>query len=108
MINCQIQFSVPRVHYTTREVPQHVGRRPRARDLISEVAARHGMTAADITYRGPGCLKQRLSRVRQEAMWEIRQRTALSLPQIGRLFGLKDHTTILHGVRAHEKRIAAR
>jgi chromosomal replication initiation ATPase DnaA len=40
-------------------------------------------------------------------MWEIRQRTILSTPQIGRALGNRDHTTVLHGIKRHEKRLAA-
>ena len=45
---------------------------------------------------------------RQMLMWEVKQRSPeISLPQIGRLFGGRDHTTILHGIRAHEQRRAS-
>jgi len=38
--------------------------------------------------------------------WAIRQ-TRFSLPQVGHRLGGKDHTTVMHGVRAHAKRRAA-
>ncbi len=41
---------------------------------------------------------------RQEAMYLARALTCRSYPEIGRLFGKRDHTTILHGVRAHADR----
>lgn len=44
-------------------------------------------------------------RARQQAMWEIRKHTKLSLPQIGRMLGDLDHTTVLHGIRQHGKRM---
>ena len=40
---------------------------------------------------------------RQAAMLWLRNNTNLSLPEIGRLFD-RDHTTVLHGIRAAEKR----
>lgn len=46
--------------------------------------------------------------VRQDCMLEIRERTSLSLPQIGRIFG-RDHTTVQWGIqRAKQRRLEAR
>jgi chromosomal replication initiation ATPase DnaA len=43
-----------------------------------------------------------LLRPRQIAMWLSKQCTTRSLPEIGRQFGNRDHTTILHAVRKIE------
>ncbi|MDB5195366.1 MAG: dnaA [Parcubacteria group bacterium] len=40
-----------------------------------------------------------VARPRQVAMWICKQVTARSLPDIGRRFGGRDHTTVLHAVR---------
>lgn len=75
------------------------------RDIAAEVAALYALTLADLF--GPARAKA-ISHPRQHAMWEVRRRAPhLSLPQIGRLFGGRDHTTVLHGIRAHEARQAA-
>lgn len=42
---------------------------------------------------------RRVVRPRQIAMWLCRQLTQKSLPEIGRRFGGRDHTTTLHGLR---------
>lgn len=43
---------------------------------------------------------------RHRLMYEVhKQFPELSLPQVGRMFGGRDHTTILHGVRVHKERI---
>jgi chromosomal replication initiation ATPase DnaA len=42
---------------------------------------------------------------RQIAMFLSKTRTPRSLPEIGRRFGGKDHTTVLHGVRKIERLI---
>lgn len=41
-------------------------------------------------------------RVRQKLMWEVSEKFKLSLPQIGRMFGGRDHTTVLHAIRKVE------
>jgi len=46
---------------------------------------------------------QALSFARQVAMFLLRERTALSLSEIGELLGGRDHTTILHGIRKVER-----
>jgi len=43
-----------------------------------------------------------VARPRQAAMWIAKQITTRSLPDIGRRFGGRDHTTVLHAVRRIE------
>lgn len=76
-------------------------RGPTGRDIAEEVANRHGLTLDEMLAKTQ---RHHIAHVRQEAMWEMRRRTNLSLPQIARILKLKDHTTIWHGVQAHEKR----
>lgn len=45
------------------------------------------------------CRERRVARPRQIAMKLCREFTARSLPEIGRAFGGRDHTTVLHAVR---------
>ncbi|KMW59016.1 Chromosomal replication initiator protein DnaA [Candidatus Rhodobacter oscarellae] len=40
-----------------------------------------------------------IARPRQVAMWLAKKMTSRSLPEIGRRFGGRDHTTVMHGVR---------
>ena len=47
-----------------------------------------------------------IARPRQIAMYLTKTMTGLSFPEIGRKFGGKDHTTILHAVRRVEELIA--
>ena len=44
-----------------------------------------------------------VARPRQAAMWIAKQITTRSLPDIGRRFGGRDHTTVLHAVRRIEE-----
>lgn len=81
-------------------VPQWVV--PTWKRIAVEVAAKHGVPMTDL-------LSQRRNRnavwARHECFWRCKQETLLSLPQIGRLFKRKDHTTVLHGIRMHEQRM---
>ncbi len=52
---------------------------------------------------GPSKVR-RVSWPRQIAMALIKQRTSRSLPDIGKCFGGRDHTTVMHAVRAVAKR----
>ena len=44
-----------------------------------------------------------VARPRQVAMWLSKQLTTKSFPEIGRKFGGRDHTTVIHGVRKIEE-----
>lgn len=56
---------------------------------------------------GPGKTKA-LALSRQIAMYLCRELTDLSLPQIGQLFGGRDHTTVMHADRKIRKEMAER
>ena len=43
-----------------------------------------------------------IARPRQVAMYLAKTLTALSYPEIGRRFGGRDHTTVMHAVRSIE------
>lgn len=47
-----------------------------------------------------------VARPRQIAMFFARDLTPLSLPNIGRRFGNRDHTTVIHAIKAVERLIA--
>ncbi len=67
------------------------------KQLVAAIAKRHGVTFADIM--GP-CRRAKIVAARFEAIVAVAQvRYAWSLPQLGRFFGDRDHTTILHAMR---------
>jgi chromosomal replication initiator protein len=56
------------------------------------------------------CSKRRqanLAHVRHIAFWLCRELTVASYPTIGRMFGGRDHTTVMHGVRKVDRSIAS-
>jgi chromosomal replication initiation ATPase DnaA len=69
---------------------------PKIVDIQNAVAKKYNISRVDI-------LSQRrtaeIVRARQIAVYLAKQLTLRSLPEIGRHFGGKDHTTILHSVR---------
>jgi chromosomal replication initiator protein len=68
--------------------------------ILKAVCNHFEVTMADIcSPRRP----QALSFSRQAAMYLLRERTELSLSEIGALLGGRDHTTILHGIRKIEE-----
>ncbi len=60
--------------------------------IQSLVAARFGISVLDLTSRRR---MRRIARPRQVAMWLARHTTPCSLPEIGRAFGGRDHTTVM-------------
>ena len=63
---------------------------------VQKTVARHyGLTLEDMKSMGR---QHRVSHPRQVAMWLCRELTTNSLPRLGRFFGYRDHTTILHHV----------
>lgn len=73
-----------------------------AKRILRVVSNRHQVSQVDV------CSERRQEafvHARQEAMWMIKNATSWSLPRIGRFLGGRDHTTVLHGIRAHAKRL---
>ena len=75
--------------------------RPGLIDIAREVATRCDISVGDL--RG-SCRSRWASNPRQEAMYLARKTGRFSLKQIGDFFGGRDHTTVLHAVRAYERR----
>lgn len=74
-------------------------RRVTGRQVIRETADKYGLSVNDLV--GPWRHKL-LCEARHEAMWRCRKETKLSFPQIGSLFGGRDHTSIMHAYRKVE------
>jgi chromosomal replication initiator protein len=69
-------------------------------DQIQKTVAEHySLSQADLISERRA---RAVARPRQVAMWLAKQITTRSLPDIGRRFGGRDHTTVLHAVRRIE------
>ncbi len=69
-------------------------------EIKRKVAEHYNIRLSDMI--GPKRLRN-IARPRQVAMYFAKQLTSRSLPEIGRRFGGRDHTTIMHGVRKIEE-----
>ena len=69
-------------------------------EIQRKVAEHYNVRLSDLI--GPKRLRT-IARPRQVAMYLSKQLTPRSLPEIGRRFGGRDHTTIMHGVRKIEE-----
>ena len=69
-------------------------------EIQRKVAEHYNIRLADMI--GPKRLRN-IARPRQVAMYLAKQLTLRSLPEIGRRFGGRDHTTIMHGVKRIEE-----
>ena len=77
-----------------------VERLPGCRDILSTVAGSLNLRPEDILGN-----KRRADLVfaRQMAMYLCRQRLGLSYPELGRAFGGKDHSTVIHAIKKIKK-----
>lgn len=84
--------------------PEVIGR-PQAGSmrLLAECAARRlGVSIAE--FIGPARVMP-MAAVRQACFALLRRHDGRSLAQIGQWFGGRDHTTVMHGIKAHQQRI---
>jgi chromosomal replication initiator protein len=79
--------------------------RPPKIDTIKDVTAKlYGITKNDLE---SACRKRQFAQPRQYAMYLSRTMTTCSYPQIGRLFGDRDHTTVLFAYRKVARLVAS-
>lgn len=69
------------------------------RDRCAEMGVSHAEVAG-------GGRRREITRPRHILMWEVLTKFGLSFPATGRLFGARDHTTVLYAVRKVERLIA--
>jgi chromosomal replication initiator protein len=82
------------------DVLRHSDRKVSIEEIQRKVAEHYHIRLADLV--GPKRLRS-FARPRQVAMYLAKTLTSRSLPDIGRRFGGRDHTTVIHGVRKIEE-----
>lgn len=100
---CNLQHDA---HVNARAVYMlaELGPRVMAIPIIKEMCRVYGVSYRDIC--GDGRTRE-ICFPRQKMMWVVRHRTIFSFPEIGRKFGGRDHTTVLHAVNKIDRLIAS-
>jgi chromosomal replication initiator protein len=78
-------------------------RRVKIDDILRVVMKHFGVNRGDLL---SSRRNRSIVRPRQIGMWLAKSLTARSLPEIGRRFGGRDHTTVLHAIRKIESLLA--
>ncbi len=79
-------------------------RRVRIDDILRTVSKHYGVNRSDLL---SGRRNRSIVLPRQIGMWLAKHLTQRSLPEIGRRFGNRDHTTVLHAIRKIEGLMAS-
>lgn len=75
----------------------------RANAVVFATAQRFGLRVEDLT--GPS-RKAEIARARHLAMWLIQSETGATLKSIGRIFGGRDHSTVIHAIDIAKRRLS--
>jgi chromosomal replication initiator protein len=73
--------------------------------IMDETAQYFSLSTGDLTSKSRS---RPLTQARHIAMYLMRECTGLSLVKIGEIFGGRDHTTVLHGIKKVEEEMRAR
>ena len=84
-----------------RFVQSHEAIKPNGATILKAIAHKHRLRISDLK---SACRARHIMPARYEACYEIRRLTLLSLPQIGKILGGRDHSTICRGIREHARR----
>jgi chromosomal replication initiator protein len=97
--NCELMgkpISLEMTQEFVRHLVRSADRRITVEDIQKEVSSFYGVSMRDLLSHRRDRL---IVRPRQVAMFLAKELTTRSLPEIGRRFGGRDHTTVLYGVR---------
>jgi len=98
LLGCTITLDM--AHSCLADILRASDRKVSIDEIQRKVAEHYNIRLTDLV--GPKRVRT-VARPRQVAMYLAKQMTSRSLPEIGRRFGGRDHTTIMHGVRKIEE-----
>jgi chromosomal replication initiator protein len=94
------RITLPMAQQALKHLVHSVERRITIDTIIRAVAAKHNLQPAQLKLKSN---RKEIARPRQIAMFLTRELTQASLPEIGRAFGGKHHTTVLHSIHRIEE-----
>jgi hypothetical protein len=96
---------IPEVKQPVEQLPAIIHfPQDKSRAIIAEIAQNRGVSVVNVI--GPS-RAHAICKIRDEVSFELRMRTRLSLAQIGRLMGKRDHSSVHWAIKRHAKRIGA-
>jgi chromosomal replication initiator protein len=95
-----VPLSLPVAQQVLKHIVQAQERRVTPDMILKAVAEQFGLQAAQLKQKTNA---HQITYPRQVAMYLMKELTAASLPEIGRAFGGKHHTTVLHSVQKIEQ-----
>jgi chromosomal replication initiator protein len=93
-------ITLPMAQQTLKHLVHTGDRRVSIDSIIRAVAAKHSLQPTQLKQKTN---RREIARPRQVAMYLTKELTPASLPEIGRAFGGKHHTTVLHSIRRIEE-----
>ncbi len=94
-------YAVEWLALQSKKNPKPANRKPHSKELIEEVLWWHRQFGNEVTMEDlVSPIRHRaVVQARQDCMRRIRARLGWSFPRIGKLFGGRDHTTVMHAWR---------
>ncbi len=93
------------LNFDAHVVEWHLRRANPAQAYLKDRCAELGVSYKRIV---GGRVLKNIAEPRHQLMWEIWDKFDLSTPQIGRMFGGRDHTTVLYAIHKVEAKMAER
>jgi chromosomal replication initiator protein len=94
------EITLELAHECLADILKSSDRKVTVEEIQRKVSEHYAIRLSDMI--GPKRVRS-IARPRQIAMYLSKQLTSRSLPEIGRRFGGRDHTTVMHGVRRIEE-----
>jgi len=88
-------ISLPTAHQVLKNIIESQDKKVTIEQIQKRVGEHFGLRAQDLKVRSNS---KQIAFPRQVAMFLVKQLTSASLPEIGRQFGGKHHTTVLHSI----------